>query len=272
MKLISLQHHLLAARDAAQSASSAKSRFLANMSHEIRTPLNAVIGFADLMMHAHRAGTADSAQHLEYLQLIHDSGQHLLDIVEDILDLALVESGRIQLVESQCDFVELVRQSARIAIGRHMDISIHLMDELPQEPIPVRIDARLVRQAVINIVSNSVKFSHHEGRIWLRLEENAQGLRLMISDEGTGIAANKIAHVLEPFAQGDASDSRRFGGLGLGLPLARQFMEAHGGHLHLHSVEGQGTTVALSLPARCRQPHHSQEKSESLPERARLLA
>ncbi len=246
--LVALQEDLRAARDAAETASHAKSRFLANMSHELRTPLNAVIGFADLMVQDCARNQVDAARHESYARIISDSGQHLLGIVSDMLDLARIEAGKIEVVESDTDIIDLTRSAARIAAGRQHTQDVVFKEDMPETKLRVRADARLLRQAIINLVGNAIKFSKPGGEIKLRIRDHGDRIDVSVEDHGIGIPAGRLAHVLEPFAQVESTESRRFGGIGLGLPLARQFAELHGGALVLNSIEGDGTTATLSLP------------------------
>ncbi len=246
--LVALQQDLRAARDAAETASQAKSRFLANMSHELRTPLNAVIGFADLMVVDCGRNQIDATRHESYARIISESGQHLLGIVSDMLDLARIEAGKIELVESETDLVDLARNAARIAAGRQHTQDVVITEAMPETKLRLRVDARLIRQALINLIGNAIKFSRPGGAILLRISDNADQIDVSVVDNGIGIPADRLAHVLEPFSQAENTESRRFGGVGLGLPLARQFVELHGGMLILESTEGVGTTATLRLP------------------------
>jgi two-component system, cell cycle sensor histidine kinase PleC len=255
-ELLDLQAELEDARDHAEQASSAKSRFLANMSHELRTPLNAVIGFSDLMLHQMRKmAPAPGNAHASYAQTIHDSGYHLLTIVEDMLDLARIEAGKMNFVESETDLIELVQAAADLAVGRNIDCRSRIVMSLPETPLKMRIDTQLTRQALINLIGNALKFtrsgkSSEEGRVFVTLVRSSIGdVQLSVRDEGIGIPAHLIDEVLKPFAQVEDSETRRFGGVGLGLPLAKQFIELQQGTLSLESQQGMGTTAKLVLPA-----------------------
>jgi signal transduction histidine kinase len=255
-ELLALQSMLEEARDSAEQASTAKSRFLANMSHELRTPLNAVIGFSDLMLHQMRkSGVSLATPHAGYVQTIFDSGHHLLSIVEDMLDLARIEAGKLSYVESDVELVALIRASVDLAVGRQVQSLTNIALELPETELWMSLDARLTRQALINLVGNALKFTRSrtgksDGKVYLALAVRDDGdVEITVRDEGIGIPAHLIDEVLKPFAQVDGHEARRFGGVGLGLPLAKQFIELQGGTLSLDSVQNFGTTAYMVLPA-----------------------
>jgi signal transduction histidine kinase len=255
-ELLALQSMLEEARDSAEQASTAKSRFLANMSHELRTPLNAVIGFSDLMLHQMRkSGVSLATPHAGYVQTIFDSGHHLLSIVEDMLDLARIEAGKLSYVESDVELVALIRASVDLAVGRQVQSLTNIALELPESELWMSLDARLTRQALINLVGNALKFTRSragksDGKVYLALSVRDNGdVEITVRDEGIGIPAHLIDEVLKPFAQVDGHEARRFGGVGLGLPLAKQFIELQGGTLSLDSVQNLGTTAYMVLPA-----------------------
>ena len=168
-ELLDLRDELEAARDEAEAASQAKSRFLANMSHELRTPLNAVIGFSDIMVQDCATGRDNSPMHAQYARTILESGQHLLSIVEDMLDLARIEAGKLRVLESNVDLVDLVRSASAMALGRGTTTGVTLRERLPEQPLPMRLDARLIRQALINLVGNALKFSRPNSEVTIAL-------------------------------------------------------------------------------------------------------
>ncbi len=247
---------LIEAKEMAESASRAKTAFLANMSHELRTPLNAIIGFADLIK-SHVLGPLGHEKYEEYIINIHDSGQHLLQIISDILDVSRIEAGKIKLQESEIDLAGLVdnawRMIAPLAEEGQLQTSISVPNDLP----PLRADQRLIKQALLNLLSNAVKFTPPGGRIIIEVTLGADGdLSLTVADTGVGIATEDLSRVIEPFTQVESTLVRKHAGTGLGLPLAKSFVELHGGAFHVESVPGKGTRVVMTFGAErlCRSP------------------
>lgn len=244
-----MEHSLRMAKDQADAANRAKSTFLANMSHELRTPLNAIIGFSELIL-KNTFGPIGSPKYAEYLTDIHMSAEHLLEIINEVLDMSKIEAGRLELYEelfSVEDVAEsVVRMMASRIFSNDITIEAHIQPNLPN----LYADNRLVRQILINILSNSVKFSKSKGVIRLETEMLEDGrLQIRIRDQGIGIEQHKMARVLEPFGQvNDQPEHRGQEGTGLGLPLAKAMMELHGGRLLIASEPGIGTTVSLNFP------------------------
>jgi signal transduction histidine kinase len=244
------------ARDAmieAQTADRAKTQFLANMSHELRTPLNAIIGFADVLR-GDLAGPGRTDGAADYAEYIYGSGCHLLSIINDILDLSRLESGRLPLNEERICLPELVKACLAVLAERvdeaGLTMETALADDLPE----VVGDARMLKQLVVHLVGNAIKFTPRGGRIRLRADREAEGdLTMTISDTGIGIEPEHLAQVTAPFWQVDGDLNRSCDGTGLGLPLSKALAEAHGGGLTIVSELGVGTRVAVRLPAvRCR--------------------
>ena len=236
------------AKDAAEAASDAKSQFLAHMSHELRTPLNAIIGFSEVMKRE-IFGSLGSDQYRDYAQDIHESGSHLLGVINDILDLSKVEAGRQELHEQDCDVAALVAESIRLvaerAAAQHVRIDCHPRPDLPT----LWADHRMIKQVLINLLSNAIKFTPEGGVVDLSVAVPADaGLRIVIADNGIGIPSDQVGRVLEPFVQVEGAFSRKYSGTGLGLPLSKTFVELHGGRLDLESGNGNGTTVTITLP------------------------
>ena len=236
------------AQQRSEAASKAKSAFLANMSHELRTPLNAIIGFAEVMCGKYFGELSD--RYADYAADIHKSGNQLLGIVEQVLDTAKIEAGKLQLTESKQSLAEVVDKAVRSVQAQAEKKEINLSIRLPSPPIIILGDEARLGQIAVNLLSNAVKFTPEHGRVNItaQLEENA-GLCIMIADTGIGMSADEIEWALELFRQVDNSFTKRFEGTGLGLPLARQFTKLHGGTLAIESAPGEGTKVFVRLPA-----------------------
>ncbi len=236
-----------AARDAAEAASRAKTIFLANMSHELRTPLNAIIGFSEL------ATTVMSDRELEkyggYLGNISESANHLLRVINDILDVSRIEVGKVTLREGEVDVGDVVQAALRlvghVAAGKGQTLAFSIAERFPR----LRADERLVKQILVNILANATKFTPEGGHVEVTVGLEGGRVVIAIADDGVGIAPEDIPVVLQPFGQVENTMSRKYEGTGLGLPLAKGFMELHGGTLTLTSEVGRGTRVCLSFPS-----------------------
>ena len=240
----------VAARLRAEAANRAKSEFLANMSHELRTPLNAIIGFADAMKDE-VFGALGSTRYRSYVDDIHYSGNHLLNIINDILDLSKAESGKIEMEETHFLLPTVANNAIRMLRERAVSQDVTVLNDVPAHGPWLYGDQRLISQVVINLLSNAVKFTDKGGRVTIALCHGPGGrCGLRIADTGIGIAGDDLPTVREPFAQVANAFSRRHGGTGLGLPLADQIMQHHGGTLDLTSEIGIGTTVTIWFPAR----------------------
>ena len=241
---------LFEAKEAAELANRVKSEFLANMSHELRTPLNAIIGFSE-MMSSELLGPLGNEQYQGYSHDILVSAQHLLGVINDILDVAKIEAGKLHLTEEDVNPHEVLGTVKRLMSERAERVGIHLSVEADQDLPHVWADARKLKQILINLMANSVKFTPGGGRIDIRAYVEQSGdFVFAVTDTGIGIAKEDIDKALAPFTQIDSQLSRQFEGTGLGLPLAKGFTELHEGELKLISEPGKGTQVTVHLPAK----------------------
>jgi len=237
---------LIAARDAAEQSSRAKSNFLANMSHELRTPLNAVIGFSQLI--GQDAPVPDEKR-VEYARDIETGGQHLLGLISDILDFSKAEAGSLEIDDDELLLNEEIEVSLRLMRPQAERANVMLAGADPIAAFYVRADRRRVRQIVLNLLSNAIKFSRPGGTITVALAAGEDGaVELIVRDDGIGISERDRERVFEPFFQVDAEMSRSREGTGLGLPLTKRLIELHGGTLRLDTTLGVGTAVHVLFP------------------------
>lgn len=237
-------------RERAVSASRAKSEFLANMSHELRTPLNAVIGYSEII--AERLFGPVSEKYFEYARDIKDSAQHLLNLINDVLDMSRIEAGRQVLSKETTDLGELVRQCQRMMRGRMQDKSLDCRTAIGPGLGSVRIDPRAIKQVLINLLSNAVKFTPDDGRIDIAAAiDGERGIEVSVRDNGIGMTTEEQKHLFETFWQGSSPMVRRQAGSGLGLMISRRLVELHGGSLEIESEAGKGTRAVMRLPPAC---------------------
>ncbi|GIX17287.1 MAG: hypothetical protein KatS3mg119_1473 [Rhodothalassiaceae bacterium] len=245
-----MAHALEEARRRAESASQAKSAFLANISHELRTPLNAIIGFSELVA-KEMFGPLGHERYREYGEAILRSGRHLLDIINNVLDLSRVEAGRMELNEETVPLGELVAPVTTMLQPVFDKRGHEFVARIGEPELGVRVDCRLMRQALINLLSNAAKFTPEGGRIRFEAVRLPNGdLSLAVIDNGIGMNEHEMRIALEPFGQVQSVMSRTHEGSGLGLTLVKTFVELHGGRFTLRSVKGEGTRAEIRLPAR----------------------
>ncbi|MGB0681711.1 MAG: ATP-binding protein [Magnetovibrionaceae bacterium] len=240
---------LTSARRQAEAANVAKTEFLASMSHELRTPLNAVIGFAQ-MIKGQIFGPLGHDRYGEYAGDIITSGEHLLTLINDILDLSAIELGKVELEDETLNLSEIFAVCQRLVSGRADRGKVRLeIEDASQLPL-IRADSRRIKQMLLNVLSNGIKFTPPEGTVGLSASRDADGsLSITVQDSGIGMSQPEIAVALQPFSQVDNMLTRRFEGTGLGLPLTKSMIEMHGGQFRIESSRGQGTSVILTLPA-----------------------
>jgi two-component system cell cycle sensor histidine kinase PleC len=242
------QTALIAAREKAEVANRAKTEFLANMSHELRTPLNAVIGFSTLMRD--RAWGPIHEKYAEYADLMSEAGTHLLTIVNDILDIARAEAGKLQLNEEEIDLAHLITQTSRFIREQAAKAGVNFVTEGADHLPKFRGDTVKLRQILLNLLGNAIKFTPAGGQVTLSVSRDADGgVTIEVADTGIGIAEDQMELAMAPFGQIDSKLSRKFDGTGLGLPLTKRLVELHGGTLKIESEVAEGTTVSVLLPS-----------------------
>ncbi|HWY63352.1 MAG TPA: HAMP domain-containing sensor histidine kinase [Rhizomicrobium sp.] len=238
--------HVHVAKETAEASNRIKSEFLANMSHELRTPLNAILGFSD-MMKGEIFGPL-SAHYREYAGLIHESGDHLLNLVSDLLDIAKIEAGKFIVSSQPVELQEAVEYCTRLVRRRAQEKGIVLSVDAPSAPLTFSADPRGFRQILINLLSNAIKFTRKGGRVGIAASVVGDRLRIVVSDSGIGMSESLLSRVGQPFEQASNDPSLAREGTGLGLSLVRAIVAQHGGTLEIQSHENVGTTVTVSLP------------------------
>jgi signal transduction histidine kinase len=233
------------AAQAAQEASAGKSRFLANMSHELRTPLNAIMGFSDIMKQRLFGPLSD--RYLDYAELIHESGSHLLELINDVLDMSKIEAERFELFREDFDAREAVSATLRLMRGQADRAGVNLRGVLPTAPLEAEADRRAIKQITLNLISNALKFTPKGGAVTVTLQADGGMLELIVADSGMGIAPDDLVRLGRPFEQA-GDQSQKAGGTGLGLSLVRALARLHGGDLTLESELGEGTTAIVRMP------------------------
>jgi signal transduction histidine kinase len=235
------------ALEKASVANKSKSAFLAAMSHELRTPLNAIIGFSDLIL-SEPFGTLGDARYRNYVGDISRSGSRLSSLINDILDLSRLDGNRVDFASERVSILEVLNQAKHLAEVPARQAHVELKFEIPEKISDVRGDAGRLKQVILSLLSNAIKFTPLGGTVSVSVVETFEGVVINVADTGIGIAENDIDKAFERFSQIDNRLSRRYEGAGLGLPIAKQIVERHGGSLIIHSKLNIGTTVSVVLP------------------------
>lgn len=247
-ELAAMTEDLAAARDEAEHSDRTKSEFLAHMSHELRTPLNAIIGFTDMILSS-SFGPIGNEKYLEYIEDINASGHHLLDLINDILDLSKVEAGKKELIEEEFDPAEVVHSCVDMMKGHAKIQAIGIETELPDRLPLLRADPRVLKQILLNMLTNAVKFTPERGKVTIKAwNTKKNGFVFQVIDTGIGIALKDIPKIMQPFTQIENDLSSQNQGTGLGIPLMKRLIELHGGSFDIQSEVGIGTTVTVRFP------------------------
>lgn len=241
------ENDLVKAKENVEKAYAAKTQFLANMSHELRTPLNAVIGFSE-MMERQLLGPIGNDKYLDYISGIRKSGEHLLSLISDILDMSKIEAGKYELSLEEFNLTKTARLAVHMVEGRAMNDNVKIIVQALSEKIDIVADRRAVMQIVLNLLSNAVKFSHKNNNVTLTIKNDDDFAFISVEDHGIGIPANKLARITEPFEQVENHYSREYEGTGLGLSITKELTEIHGGEINIKSAVDVGTTVLIKLP------------------------
>jgi signal transduction histidine kinase len=241
---------LAEARDRAEESNRVKSMFLANMSHELRTPLNAIIGFSEMLLLTEQRNPGNEKRIREYLGDIHDCGKHLLNLINDILEVSRIQAGKLQLREEPVAVAAVVATCFMLTGQRAGEGHVALRREIPDDLPPLLADETRIKQILLNLVSNAVKFTPADGIVTVTagLAEDG-GISVSVADTGIGMSEADIAVAMQPFQQVDGSLARRYEGTGLGLPLTKALVESHGGTLTIASATGMGTIARIAFPA-----------------------
>jgi signal transduction histidine kinase len=238
---------LTRSRNEAEAANRAKSEFLANMSHELRTPLNAIIGFSELI-EGQLFGPFPNRKYIEYAGDIRSSGKHLLELINDVLDLSKIEAGKVELVEERVDVAATVQDSLSLVRVRASEAGVQLRQLFAPDLPQVSADKRKLRQIVNNLLANAVKFTPRGGSVTTSVAADRAGLVICVEDTGIGIEAKDIGRIAEPFQRGESAQARSYEGTGLGLAITKRLIELHGGTLDIASQPRVGTTVIVRFP------------------------
>ena len=241
------EDELREAKENAERAYAAKSQFLANMSHELRTPLNAIIGFSE-MMQRQLLGPIGTEKYLDYITGIRESGEHLLDLISDILDMSKIEAGKYEPDLEELNMAKIIRLAIHMMEGRAQEAKIKLKLDIDDEDLQIIGDRRAMMQVLLNLMSNALKFTDASGWVKICCKAGKEKVTIKVQDNGIGIPANKLRYIMRPFEQAANSYSREHEGTGLGLAITKDLVELHGGTIDIDSTVNVGTTVTVTLP------------------------
>jgi signal transduction histidine kinase len=242
------ERELQKAQQDAQAANRTKSQFLANMSHELRTPLNAIIGFSEIIS-KDLLQLGGPPEYRDYAIDINGSGQNLLQIINDILDMSKIDAGKLELREEVFDIAPALAHCIRMIGGRAHEAQVLIANDLPADLPRLKADPVRFKQIVLNLLSNAVKFTLGRGSVRIAAELGSDGsLSLIVSDSGIGMSADEVMIAMQPFRQIDSDLARKHEGTGLGLPLTKALVDLHGGDLRIQSEKGRGTDIAVVFP------------------------
>ncbi len=252
---------VLAAKEVAELANHSKTEFLANMSHELRTPLNAIIGFSQLMADE-VLGPLGNAKYTGYARDICNSAEHLLGIINDILDVSKLEAGKFELEEEMIDITQITRNLLHFVADRASALEVTIETDIENDLPRLRADARKLKQILLNLVTNALKFSQPGSRVTLRARTHNGAIILEVVDRGIGMDETEVTTAITRFGQVASTWNRKHAGTGLGLPLAIGLVELHDGKLEIRSRKGEGTTVTVTFPAERSGPHEAMRAAE----------
>lgn len=238
---------LCAALNTAEQANRAKSKFLAMMSHELRTPLNAILGFSDMLRGAH-LGDIGTQSYQDYASVIHRSGRHLLQLIDDVLDISAIEAGKRSLDKRQIDIADVIENCSRIFVPQATENGVNLTYEIADGLTSVLADERSLTQVILNLVSNSINYTEPSGEVAVSVADDGDETIIEVRDTGVGIPQETLLHITEPFTQGHANPMLAQKGSGLGLSIVKHLVELQGGRLSIQSEVGVGTSVVVRLP------------------------